>query len=206
MAKRFNRRWGEPVEPRARIVENVRAQIERESVTGKKIMLCFTCDPYPNCYDSTATREVIKAIKESGNFVQILTKGGKMARRDFDLLDEGDSFGVTWSGADDIDEPGAASHAMRYENICVAKLEYGLHTWMSCEPVLNEASIYSAIESFSQVDLFRIGKLNYAPSDIDWGKFGWNCVRLCHDYGRDYYIKEDLREYMEEMNRDENAE
>lgn len=63
------------VEPRKNIVEEVKKQIEREKITGKLIHLCFTCDPYPCGYDTTPTMEIIKAIKESGNNVQILTKG-----------------------------------------------------------------------------------------------------------------------------------
>ena len=59
------------VEPRKNIVEEVKKQIEREKITGKLVHLCFTCDPYPCGYDTTPTREIIKAIKESGNNVQI---------------------------------------------------------------------------------------------------------------------------------------
>lgn len=86
------------VEPRKDIVEEVRKQIEREGITGKLIHLCFTCDPYPKGCDSTATREIIEILKESGNHVQILTKNGEDALRDFDLLDENDWFGVTYAG------------------------------------------------------------------------------------------------------------
>jgi len=40
-------------------------------------------------------RRLIQALKEYGNHVQILTKGS--GRRDFDLLDSGDLYGVTVS-------------------------------------------------------------------------------------------------------------
>ena len=87
----------ENVQPRLDMVESVNKQIAREGMKDKKIMLCFTCDPYPADIDTTVTREVIKAIKNSGNHVQILTKGASRAERDFDLLDSEDSFGVTIS-------------------------------------------------------------------------------------------------------------
>ena len=80
------------VEPRKDIVREVRRQLEREKITGQLIHLCFTCDPYPVGYDTTTTREVIQALKEYGNHVQILTKGD--GRRDFDLLDSEDWYGV----------------------------------------------------------------------------------------------------------------
>ena len=85
------------VRPRPGIVEEVRRQLEREQISGKTIFLCFTCDPYPAEIDTTPTRAVIQTIKESGNHVRILTKGGDRARRDFDLLDSGDHFGVTFT-------------------------------------------------------------------------------------------------------------
>ena len=43
------------------------------------------------------------------------------------------------------------------------------------------------------VDLFKIDRLNYGKSDIDWAEFGRECERLCIEHGRNYYIKEDLR-------------
>lgn len=55
------------VEPRKDIVSEVAKQLEREKITGKLIHLCFTCDPYPTGYDTTATREIIRSLKQSGN-------------------------------------------------------------------------------------------------------------------------------------------
>ena len=89
---RNRQQFHEVVEPRKDIAEETRRQIEREGITGKLIHLCFTCDPYPTGYDTTPTRETIKILKETGNNVQILTKGD--GRRDFDLLDENDWYGI----------------------------------------------------------------------------------------------------------------
>lgn len=199
MAKRFGKPWNYPTSPRPGIVEAVQAQLKGMQGQGKKIMLCFTCDPYPVGCDTMATREVIRAIKESGSHVQILTKGDETVQRDFDLLDSNDSFGVTWSGADFVghDEPFAAHHKIRHQNLVVAKEVYGLHTWLSCEPVLDPVSIYAAIRAFDCVDLFRIGKLNHCKSDVDWSDFGHTAEELCQLCGRNYYIKEDLRREME---------
>jgi DNA repair photolyase len=186
------------VEPRPDIAESVKRQIEREGLHGKKIMLCFTCDPYPAEIDTTPTREVIKAVKESGNHVQILTKGGMRASRDFDLLDSRDSFGVTISGVFPEDyEPRAERNESRVYSLACAK-NSGISTWVSFEPVFNPEYVYGLIESMVFVDMFRIGKLNYVPSDIGWGEFGREAERLCLLHGRNYYIKEDLRKLMEE--------
>jgi DNA repair photolyase len=197
MAKRFGKPWGDTVKARPGIVEAVQNQLVRMQGQGKKIMLCFTCDPYPvsaTSADSMATREVIRAIKASGNHIQILTKGAD-AYRDFALLDENDSFGVTLTG-DGGGEPGAASHGQRVKLLYYAA-EAGIHTWASCEPVLYPPYIFKAIEQFDFVNLWRIGKLNHRKSDIDWRQFGHDVEALCKSLGRNYYIKEDLRAEME---------
>ena len=185
------------VEPRKNIVEEVRKQIEREGITGKLIHLCFTCDPYPNEYDTTPTREIIKIIKESGNNVQILTKGD--GRRDFDLLDENDWYGITFTCMNELrekSEPNALSVVSRYDGLLCAK-ECGIKTWVSFEPVLNAEDVLFFLEaSHKYVDKVKIGKLNYHPSNIDWADFGRKAEALCKELGLDYYIKESLREEM----------
>jgi DNA repair photolyase len=184
-------------QPRKDIVESVNRQFEREKITGKLIHLCFTCDPYPAAVDTAATREIIKAIKNSGNHVQILTKGGMRATRDFDLLDSGDKFGVTISTSFQYSaEPNAALPSERLLTLQIAKSE-GISTWISCEPVLDANSIYQLITNFDFIDLYKIGKLDYMPSEIDWAAFGKKCETLCKEYSRNYYIKEDLRVEMD---------
>ena len=176
------------VEPRKGIVEAVRKQIERENITGKLIHLCFTCDPYPTGYDSLVTREIIKLIKSSGNHVQILTKGD--GKRDFDLLDENDWYGVTIDGA------GAQLDIMREHDLHEAA-KNGIKTWVSYEPVLSGAFVLCSIMRLSFVDKVKIGKLNYYPSGIRWAEFGRKAEAVCKELGLDYYIKESLRKEME---------
>lgn len=181
------------VEPRKNIVEEVRKQIERENITGKLIHLCFTCDPYPTGYDTTPTREIIKILKESGNNVQILTKGD--GSRDFDLLDENDWYGITLSHLSGKDEPGAKAPFVRLLGLYEAKI-HGIKTWASFEPVL-DVNILEFLEAHHEVfDKVKIGKLNYYPSDIDWADFGRKAESLCKRLGIDYYIKDSLRKEM----------
>ena len=177
------------VEPRPGIVDALRKQIEREGVRDKLIHLCFTCDPYPTGYDSSTTREIIKVIKESGNHVQILTKGD--GSREFDLLSNADWYGITLDGGD----PNELS---RVYALCKARL-IGINTWVSFEPVLNAVNVLTAIECVAPyADKVKIGKLNYYPSDINWKEFGEKAEALCQSLGLDYYIKESLRKEMEQ--------
>lgn len=186
------------VAPRPGIVDEVRKQLMRENITDKLIHLCFTCDPYPTGYDSTATREIIRLLKEHGNHVQILTKGN--GRRDFDLLDENDWYGITISCADDMVkavEPYSISVGRRLRILREAKTK-GIKTWVSFEPVIDPAAVkFAIIDSYDLFDKVKVGKLNYHQSDIDWKEFGHDVEHLLQEAGVDYYIKDSLREEME---------
>lgn len=208
-AKAMYERWhgkgsfGKVPEPRAQIVESVRKQLEKEKITGKLIHLCFTCDPYPAEIDTSATREIIKLLKEYGNHVQILTKGGERAERDFDLLDENDWFGITYCGytMDDVDvvraEPNTGNPRERLQSIKMAK-ELGIKTWVSFEPIIGDVDVLYLLENHrSRFDKVKIGKMNYHPSDINWKEFGLKAEAICVQQGLNYYIKESLRKEME---------
>lgn len=179
------------VEPRPGIVEAVKKQLEKGNITGKTIHLSFTCDPYPTGYDTTATREIIKLIKQHGNHVQILTKGD--GSRDFDLLDSNDWYGVTIDGT----KRESYSYLLLLADIMSAK-ELGIKTWVSFEPVINADAVLNCIKEYHMhFDKVKIGKLNYWPSDINWSKFGREAEKVCKEAGLEYYIKDSLRKEME---------
>ena len=191
------------VEPRPGIVNETRKQLEREHITGKLIHLCFTCDPYPTGYDSAATREIIKLLKEHGNHVQILTKGD--GSRDFDLMDGEDWYGITLDGnrvrVADLD----VAPLFRYDRLITAH-NRGISTWVSFEPVIDAENVLSMIRDVAPyADKVKIGKLNYYPSDIDWKAFGLEAEALCQRLGLDYYIKDSLRAEMEAGNVESSA-
>lgn len=196
--KRDREAFHSHVEPRKGIVEETKRQIERDKITGKLIHLCFTCDPYPTGYDTEPTREIIKALKDSGNHVQLLTKGD--GRRDLDLLDGEDWYGATIScntGMAKCAEPGALNPLSRLLALEAAK-QRGIKTWVSFEPVLDADAVLSCIASyFDLFDKIKVGKLNYYKSDIDWADFGRMVENTCRETGVDYYIKDSLRKEME---------
>ena len=182
------------VEPRAEIVEKVRKQIEKEKITNKLIHLCFVCDPYPTGFDTKPTREIIKLLKESGNHVQLLTKSKCV--RDLDLLDSDDWYGISLSGSDEA-EPNAASHIERIEALKLAKT-FGVSTWVSFEPVVDADAVMNLIKEYHDYfDIVKIGKLNYHPSDINWGKFAVEVSELCESLDLKYKLKNSLLEEKE---------
>lgn len=185
--RRDRKKFRTEIAPRTNIVEETRRQLEREHITGKLIHLCFTCDPYPTGYDSAATRDIIRLLKEHGNHVQILTKGD--GYRDLDLLDGEDWYGITFDGL--------KTRAGTITTL-IAAHRAGIKTWVSFEPVVNAGNVLLQIEHIAPyADKVKIGKLNYHPSDINWARFGRQAENLCKALGLDYYIKESLRAEME---------
>ena len=97
-------------------------------------------------------------------------------------MDSKDRFGVTLSCSNEIaktHEPNASAVNERIEYIRTAKAR-GIKTFVSCEPVLQQSFIYSLITMKENIiDEYRIGKLNYNDSPIDWKEFGKTCEYLC---------------------------
>ncbi len=170
---------------------------------GAKILLSFTTDPYQPIEEHLAiTREAIQTIHKHGLYVSILTKGGSIARRDFDLLSKADSFGTTLTFVDREDseywEPHAAPPNDRIETIKLAH-ELGITTWVSLEPVIDPSQTLELITmTHSYVDFYKVGTLNHhqLAKTIDWKKFGHEAEELLNAFGSTYYIKKDLREKM----------
>lgn len=182
---------------RDKIAEAVEEQMRSGAYSGKTIQLCFTCDPYPTGIDTTATRSVIKAIKDGGGNVQILTKNPSAVERDYDLLDENDLIGATISGAGKDIEPNSESTEERIAALKKAKDALGCEVWVSCEPVFDENVVYGILENIDWIDTYKVGKTNYVECDIDWKAFGEKVAELGERFGRTVLIKEGLREEME---------
>jgi len=189
--------------PRAGVLKALERDAARMAGDQRTVLLSFTSDPYQPCeVDDGLTRRAIKVLKRHGLHVEILTKGGTRACRDFDLLDHDDRFATTLTCDNDHDslawEPGAALPANRVEAIKDAK-SMGLTTWVSCEPVLYPEQTLRLIEMTAPfVDLFKVGTLNYHPraKEIDWPAFALDVVSLLRRLGCYYYLKADLKEYL----------
>lgn len=181
-------------------------QKEAKSWKGEKkpVLLSFTHDPYqPIEKEKLLVRESIKVLKANGFPVKILTKAGRLPHRDFDLLDENDWFGVTLTvGSLSLKskwEPEAASYGERTSSLYLAK-SHGINTWVSFEPVISPTHTIEMIDANHEViDKIMVGKWNHdkRANKINWKKFVHNVVKLLESLDCDYYIKKDLREYLE---------
>ncbi|KKM93074.1 hypothetical protein LCGC14_1212100 [marine sediment metagenome] len=173
------------------------------------VLACFITDCYqPLDVEGGLSRKAIEILHYYSMRVTILTKGGKRAERDFDILKPRkglhvvDTFATSLTLLDEGDsglwEPEAASPIERMESLRHAH-EMGISTWASCEPVIYPEQTLELIRhSHPYVDLFKVGTLNYHEhgKTIDWAVFARQVERLLISLGKNYYLKRDLAKHI----------
>jgi len=195
----------------ADFIPNLFREVSRCPGRGRRVLLCFTCDPYqPFDVEEGITRQAIHVLHGGGYAVEVLTKGGQRALRDLDLFGPGDAFATTLTLLDDLRsmtwEPGAALPGDRITTI-EAFHGAGIETWVSLEPVLDPDTALEIIRRTHEfVDLYKVGKLNYENTlpvhlrslvdHIDWRAFGIAAVDLLRSLGKPYYVKKDLAAFL----------
>jgi len=193
------------VTPRKDILEKIRSEVVDHK--GKEVLLCFTCDPYPpEEMKFMITRQAIKELHGAGVAVNLLTKGGHRAQRDFDLLIEHPELSklgatLTFDNWDDSKkwEPQAECYSERLQMLYEAKLR-GIRTWASLEPVIEPEQTLNLIKMSAEfVDHFKVGRWNYdqRANEINWKKFVHEAVELLEKLGASYYIKKDLAVFLD---------
>lgn len=195
----------ETVTPAPDVLARITKDLKKLGKLPEPVFLCFTCDPYPvDPLMQIYTRDIINIILNSDNAVNILTKAGTRAVRDFDLLsmDRRNKVGATLTFYDEELsrewEPEAAAPINRVEMLRTAK-ESGITTWASIEPVIVPSESLKTMElALPYVDEFKIGKWNHdkAAEAIDWRKFAGDAVALMEKNGKRYVLKDDLKAYL----------
>ncbi len=184
------------------VLLHLRKDALRIAGTDERVLLCFSCDPYQLLNDElNLTREVLKILRANNIPFQVLTKGGMRAVPDFDLYGPYDAFATTLTFLDeDMSremEPGAALPENRIRAIELAR-QKGIETWVSLEPVIDAKQSLEIIKRTHEfVDLYKIGKLNHRQSTINWRRFGMKAIALCRRLNTDYYVKNDLAQYLD---------
>ncbi len=190
-------------QPRKDVISKLSKQLEKNTFKGP-VLLCFTCDPYQQINEKYGLAgKAIRLLKAHNVLTEVLTKGGRRAEADLHLLDSHDKIGATLTFINPADslkwEPGAALPSERFAMLKKAK-SMGIMTWASLEPVIDpEQSLEIIRQTHKFVDLFKVGTLNHHPhaNGIDWPKFAMDAVALLQTLGCNYYIKKDLRVYLE---------
>jgi DNA repair photolyase len=183
---------------------------------NRPVHLTFIGDAYDReREDNSYVRRVLELFKKYDRPIQMLTKGGMLAVKDFDLYGPTDRFGVSLTFLDPekskVFEPGAAPPGERIASLRVAK-EKGIETWASCEPLLDPAEALAVIEAAApHVDFYWLGKLNTRgkqgiPQDIralegsiDYVDYLVKAEALLQRLGKQYKIKKALLEAVEEQ-------
>lgn len=204
-ATRISREEFKRPRPRKDVLSKLQKEVSKKKGDGAHVMLSFTSDPYNSGdTENRLTRQSIKILKSAGYVVVVLTKAGKLAERDFDILKSGEDYvGATLTFMDDGCsrqwEPHAALPKERFGMLREAKSK-GLFTWVSLEPVIDpEQSLEIIRETKSYVDMYKIGKINYhtVAEPVDWRKFVSHAVSLLNECNKKYYIKQSLKKYLE---------
>lgn len=172
-----------------------------EAGDERAIMMSFTTDPYqPLEMQIGLTRQALELLKKYGRHVEILTKGGLRAERDFDLLDDGDAVAcsLTLAKAEESKEwePYAALPEERMLLLKHAH-ERGFRTWVSIEPVIDPLqSIALIVASLPYVDTYKLGAWNYdkRSNDVDWPEYYRRARDVLAGEGKQVIIKADLLE------------
>lgn len=177
--------------------------LERDAAklpAGAQVFMNFLSDPYQPIEKVLGqTRQAIQILHAAGHSVNILTKAGALAQRDFDLLGPKDKFGVTLTSmAPSIWEPNAAPPMERLGLLIVA-WQANIPTWVSLEPVMEPVWTLDVIRQTSRwVDEFKVGTWNHdvRAKAIDWHRFAHDVTELLDSLGKRYTLKQDLRKWL----------
>lgn len=171
-----------------------------------QVLFCFMTDPYNKLEETERiTRESLKIALQYKLPISILTKS-KTVLRDMDVIKQFGSniaIGMTLTfdnRKDSLEWEPAASEPEERITVLKTLHDEGVKTWASFEPVIiPEQSLAMMGNVIDYVDLFKVGKLNnYQGLDkkIDWNNFLIKSCELLRRNNKDFYIKHDLRQFV----------
>lgn len=189
------------IQPRKDVLNQLAKDVVKFKGDERQILLSFTSDAYQPIEEKLRiTRAALRMMVNEGLRVTVLTKGGRLATRDFDILSESNhsQFAATLTTDDNAEsllwEPGAALPDERLASLQAAHAA-GIFTWVSFEPVFNPEAVYRLIDATAAyVDFYKVGKMNYhkLPTPINWVEFRQSVIAKLEAYGKPYLIKKDL--------------
>lgn len=189
------------IKPRVDVLKKFEKDCKKLAGDKREVLFSFTTDSYQKCEtELNITRQALEIALKYDLFPVILTKGGKRAVKDFDILTKfkNRKFGVSLTH--DVDsislkwEPGAALPNDRIDTLIEA-WTLGIETFVSFEPVIDPESVLRLIDkTYEFVDFYKVGKLNYHPNSkmIDWVIFRESVIKKLESLNKKYMIKNDL--------------
>lgn len=189
------------IKPRPNVLEQFKKDCVKFAGDEREVLFSFTSDCYqPIESELNLTRQALQIAKKHDIYAVILTKNGKLSRRDLPLLAsvKRRKFGVTLtSDSPEISLKWESGASLPEERIKALQDAWtlGIETFVSFEPVIDPEAVYRLIEITNDfVDFYKVGKLNYHPfqKSIDWPLFRENIIERLEHYGKPYMIKKDL--------------
>lgn len=185
--------------PRKDVLKHLEKQLQSGEFKGKRVLLSFTTDPYHNKVALDLTLKAMGLFVEYGVNWNVLTKSMN-ASGHFPLYRKNDKFGMSLTFYDAGDslkhEPNASLPQERFNTLMTAH-SWGIKTWASLEPVIDPGQTLKIIEATHEfVDFYKVGKINYQKTSIDWVKFRGEAIKMLEKHGKEYYVKKDLREIL----------
>jgi len=189
------------IKPRSGVLKQFESDCKKFAGDERECLFSFTTDPYQPCESEHGiTRKALKIALVNNIKPVILTKGGKLAEKDFDILKKFSEkkFGVSLTTdceKESIEwEPGAALPTERINSLMEA-WTLGIETFVSFEPVINPDAVLRMIDSTCEfVDFYKVGKLNHHrfQKEIDWVSFRESVILKLESLNKKYMIKKDL--------------
>jgi len=193
------------VTPRKDVLKLLERDAKKFSGDPRRVMLCFTCDPYPEIEgELRITRHAMEILSKHDVKCGVLTKRTSIASRDFHLMALHDiHLGVSLSTLDEVQrrdwEPNADPiQSRQFALLCASRL--GVYTWISIEPVWDTEQAIEVIRwaKRNEINHIKVGKMNHnkaVEDSIDWTAF---LARVKEELkGTSHYIKADLAKYGE---------
>lgn len=192
--------------PKENIIERIKADLFKiqQYDTFPEVLFSFLGDVYqPEEKDYQLMPEIIRLFIEYKREFSILTKGCKVATRDFSSLRGygGFKYGVSlvFDNQQDIQkwEPKASSLNERILSLKQAKL-YGFTTFLSLEPVIDPIQAIHVVHMLHDyVDYWKIGKINYnkeLENNVNWSWFRDKIIETLEKHNCNYMLKRSLIE------------
>jgi DNA repair photolyase len=185
---------------------NIIARLEKElskyQNSNKQVLMSFSTDPY-NPFDEKfkLTRIALILFLKYRIPIAILTKSGKKALRDMDIIEQ---FGkhikigasLTYDNITDSRriESSAALPNERMEALRLFH-ENNIKTWISFEPIMSpEQTLNLLKQTIKFTDEYQLGKLANDKRDINWTEFLQAAITILRENKKGFYIKNTLRQ------------
>lgn len=185
---------------------------EKQALPIYQVLMSYSGDCYGDP-DDTLTGRSIQMLHDSGYGVCILTKAPQNAVKDIDLFNpKTDCLGVSIAtfNEDEIAEwePSAPHPSTRLVGLKPFH-DAGIFTWISLEPIISPATSLDVVRLTHEcVDHYKSGLMTvrgqklpdgYYTGEYDWKVYAAEFIRLCESFGRTWYCKHSLYEYMPDI-------